>query len=243
LPAALEVWFHRPSAAVATGDLRPEARSAACKENTRMRLLTLTFQSAEKFLRHYSDQYEVGAVFYRTKSEVESGEEVLLEIAFPGLPNKALVRGVVLGPKEDGIWIAFHRNDISTRDFLLKIARGELEITNRSPRAHDRFPADVPVSYKALSGPGEMRHARAIDLAAASAFVRTDEPPEMGTRLELVLGPLGDEAETFTVQGEVTKLRNDDDPGFAVHFDAQAADGPRLRRLLRTASETGRVSL
>ena len=208
-----------------------------------MRLLTLTFHSAEKFLRHYSEQYEMGALFYRTKSEVEAGEEVLLEIAFPGLPNRALVRGEVLGPKEDGIWIAFHRNDGSTRDFLVKLARGEVEITDRSPRAHSRFPADVPVSYKDRAGSGDMRHARAIDLAAASAFVRTDEPPEPGTQLELVLGPLGDEAETFTVHGEVTKLRNDDDPGFAVHFDAQAADGPRLRRLLRTASETGRVSL
>jgi Tfp pilus assembly protein PilZ len=209
-----------------------------------MRLLTLTFRSAEKFLRHYSDQYEAGALFYRTKSEVEAGEEVLLEIAFPGLPNRSLVRGVVLGPKEDGIWIAFHRNDVSTRDFLLKIARGEIEITDRSARAHDRFPTDVPVSYKELAKSGEMRHARAVDLAAASAFVRTEEPPEAGTKLELVLGPLGDEAETFTVHGEVTKLRNDDEyRGFAVHFDAQAADGPRLRRLLRTASETGRVSL
>jgi Tfp pilus assembly protein PilZ len=208
-----------------------------------MRLLTLTFRSADRFLSHYSDQYEVGAVFYRTKSGVEAGEEVLLEIAFPGLPNRALVRGVVLGPKEDGIWIAFHRNDVSTRDFLLKIANGEIEITDRSSRAHSRYPADVPVSYKELSGGGEMRHARAIDLAAASAFVRTEEPPEPGTRLELVLGPLGDEAETFTVQGEVTTLRSDDDPGFAVRFDAQSADGPRLRRMLRTARETGRVSL
>ena len=207
-----------------------------------MRLLTLTFRSADKFLRHYSDQYEVGALFYRTKSDVEAGEEVLLEISFPGLPNRALVRGVVLGPKEDGIWIAFHRNDVSTRDFLLKIARGEVEITDRSHRAHDRFPADVPVSYKELASNGEMRHARAIDLAAASAFVRTEEPPEEGTDLELALGPLGDEAETFTVHGAVTKVRSDDDPGFAVRFDAQAADGPRLRRMLRTASETGRVS-
>ena len=206
-----------------------------------MRLLTLSFRSAEKFLRHYSEEYEVGALFYRTKSEVETGEEVLLEISFPTLPNRVLVRGVVLGPKEDGIWVAFHRNDISTRDFLLKVARGELEIT-RVPRAHSRFPTDVAVSYKDREG-GELRHARATDLAAASAFVRGEEPPAVGTKLELVFGPLGDESETFTVHGEVTKLRNDDDPGFAVHFDAHAGDGPQLRRLLRTASETGRVSL
>ncbi len=208
-----------------------------------MRLLTLSFRSAESFLRHYSEPNDTGALFYRTKSEVERGEEVLLEISFPALPNRALVRGVVLGPKDDGIWVALHESDASTRDFLLKVARGEVEITERSARAHDRFPADVPVSYKELTEGSEMRHARAVDLAASSAFVRAQEPPEPGTKLELVFGPLGDEAETFTVHGEVTKLRHHDDPGFAVRFDAKAADGPQLRRLLRTASETGRVSL
>lgn len=208
-----------------------------------MRLLTLTFRSADSFLRHYSEHNETGALFYRTKSEVEPGEEVLLEISFPRLPNRSLVRGVVLGPKEDGIWLAFHGNDASTRDFLLGVARDEIEITDRSARAHDRFPADVPVSYKAREDGGEMRHARAIDLAAASAYVRTQEPPEPGAPLELVFGPLGDDADTFTVYGEVTSTRHEEDPGFAVHFDPQAGDAPSLRRRLRQASETGRVSL
>lgn len=208
-----------------------------------MRLLALTFRSPDSFLRHYSDHNDAGAVFYRTKSEVERGEEVLLEIDFPTLPNRALVRGVVLGPKDDGIWVAFHDSDSSTRDFLLGVARGEIEIKGRSPRSHDRLPTDVPVSYKAIGGEGEMRHARAVDLAAASAFVRTEEPPEEGTSLELVFGPLGDDADTFTVQGDVTKIRSDEDPGFAVHFDAQAGDAPQLRRRLRHAFEAGRVSL
>ena len=209
-----------------------------------MRLLTFTFSSADQFLRHYSDEYEGGALFYRTKTETEPQEDVLLEVAFPQLPNRMLLRGYVLGPKEDGIWVAFNDSDASTRDFLLKIAQGDLEITQKAARAHDRFPTDVPVSYKPAAGDGDIRHARAVDIAVSAMFVRTDEPPDAGEQLELVIGPIGEEAETFTVRGEVSNQRDQGDHrGFAVRFDNKTADGPRLRRFLRNASETGRVSL
>jgi Tfp pilus assembly protein PilZ len=210
-----------------------------------MRLLTLSFNSADEFLQHYSDERAEGAVFHRTRTDLESGDEVLFEVAFPGLPNRALVRGRVLGRKQDGYWLLFDPADTSTRDFLLDLARGDVEITKRPARGHSRFPADVPVSYK-LDGSSSSSYVtgRAADLGPTGVFVRADEPPEVGSGVELVIGPLGDEEETFTVHGKVTNQRDEDGArGFAVHFDGKSADSSRLRKLLRNASETGRVSL
>ncbi len=201
-----------------------------------MRILTVPFLSSAEFLSHFSEKNGDGALFCRTRTELEPDEQVLLEISFPGLPNRALVRGsVVTRVAGRGSWVAFDAADASTRDFLVGIAQGQLAVT-AVERAHDRFPAELPVAF-ALAG-GAASESQTSDVSASGAFIRCDAAPAVGTRVKLTLAAGGD-AQPLELQGEVTRAKAD---GFAVQFEPRSGENNRrLRALLRRASETGRI--
>ena len=92
-----------------------------------MRLVTVAFSSAEDFLKHYSDAYPNGALFCRTRAPVSLREAVLLEISFPGLPNRALIRGLAVSVKHGtGAWIRWSRFDRRTGEFVCRCAKGDV---------------------------------------------------------------------------------------------------------------------
>jgi Tfp pilus assembly protein PilZ len=213
-----------------------------------MRLLTVAFASATEFLDSYSDAYPSGAVFCGTRAPVELDTQVLVEIHFPELPNRALVRGRVVSlVARSGAWVRFAEEDRATCEFLVRLARGELTIQERMERTHRRFPAELPVDCQIEEldeeGPDRLL-SRTQDLGAGGAFVRSSSPPAIGTRVCLIIGPTSDTGESFRIYGRVAWARRDEDQcGFGVCFDTRAEDhdARRLRALLRRASATGRL--
>src|SRR5262245_25397227 len=103
-----------------------------------MRLITVAFLSAAEFIASYDE----GTLFARTRTDAALGEVVLVEISFPGLPNRPLVRATVEGLRVDteGLKLRIAEADASTRDFLVRLAGGELHI-KAVHRTHKRFPA------------------------------------------------------------------------------------------------------
>ncbi|HUH04265.1 MAG TPA: PilZ domain-containing protein [Kofleriaceae bacterium] len=210
-----------------------------------MRLLTVPFFSSAEFLSHYSGKHPDGAIFCRTRTDLEVGEAILVEVSFTGLPNRALLRASVLSLEAGrGAWLALDPADVSTRDFLLRLARGELEVTEKMERNYDRFPTSLPVAIKVTSPAttNEVSQSQTTDLSASGVFIRSATPPPVGARVQLVIdapGPTG----AFSLEGEVTWVRNSPtEQGFGVHFrDKRGEDNRRLRALLRRASESGRV--
>ena len=212
-----------------------------------MRLVTLPFASSADFLSSYSEAYPGGALHCRTKADLRDGEVVLVEISFPGLPNRVLVRGIVVDSiADEGAWLRFHEADVTTRDFLLGVARGHIQVTPTTERSFERFPAAVPVDCR-IERDGREDHlvTQTADLGAGGAFIESAAPPPVGTRVTLSIAPAGSGLEPLTVEGEVVWVRNDADArGFAVRFqDPRNADNRRLRATLRHASERGRLSL
>lgn len=208
-----------------------------------MRLLTISFLSSAEFLSHYSSKHEDGALFCRTRTELTKDEKVLLEISFPGLPNRALVRARVLSLEPaKGAWVTFLAEDVSTRDFLVGLARGELEVSSRAERSHNRFPAALPVAIRVAEEDTGKSHPAVTqthtgDVSASGVFVRSDSSPAVGTKVQLVID--GPEGARFSLVGEVSWVNAE---GFGVHFhDKRKEDNRRLRTLLRRASESGRV--
>lgn len=216
-----------------------------------MRLLTVAFLSSAEFLSHYSEKHAEGALFFRTRTELEEGEAVLVEISFAGLPNRALVRANVLSIEQGkGVWLAFDPADASTRDFLLRLARGEVVVTEKMERAHSRFPASLPVAIKVEQNEADsgsqaaVSESQTLDVSAAGVFIRASSPPPIGTRIQMMIGPApGADEEKFILEGEVAWIREEEgEEGFGVHFrHGRNEDGRRLRTLLRRASESGRV--
>lgn len=204
-----------------------------------MRLVTLAFATKEEFLAAYHPS-DGGSLSTRTRTDASIGEEVLIEISFPGLPNRALVRAVVMGIAfEHGLRFAFSAADVTTRDFLLAVARGEATVQT-THRDHARFPAHLKATWNVRGA--APRATTLEDVSAGGAFVRADDPPAVATEVELAITAPGGEALAAT--GTVAWLRQGKDPGFGVEFHDMAGEtGRKLRALLRHASESAEVAL
>jgi uncharacterized protein (TIGR02266 family) len=204
-----------------------------------MRLVTLAFPSAAAFLTAYDD----GVITVGTRTDAVLGEQILAEVSFPGLPNRALVRAAVDGLliDEEGLRIRVSEADASTRDFMLRIARGELKMS--AHREHKRFPASLEVRYTCDDG-ADVHEAMVEDLGAGGTFVQTQTPPSVGTKVKLTIQvPGGKEVNASGIVAWV-KTGPGHDAGFGVDFDpVEGDDGRLLRNLLRRASETAEVDL
>lgn len=204
-----------------------------------MRLVTLAYETKEEFLSSYHPA-DGGTLSTRTRTDGNIGEDVLIEISFPGLPNRALVRAQVMGIAfEHGLRFAFAPADVTTRDFLLQVANGEVSV-EPVHRDHTRFPSALHATW-ALPG-GVASPTLVEDLSAGGAFVRAESPPAVATEVELSITAPG--GETLVAHGSVAWLRQGKNPGFGVEFSELTAEtGRKLRAMLRHASESAQVSL
>lgn len=205
-----------------------------------MRLVTLAYATAEEFLASY-DPRDGGTISVKTRTDGTIGEKLLVELSFPGLPNRALVRAMVTSITfEHGLRFVIDQADVTTAEFLLSIARGD-NIVMAAHRDHARFPTTLRATWS-LAGGARESTTIVEDLSAGGAFVRAATPPDIGASVELTISvPTGPALET---SGHVAWVRHGKAPGFGVDFDALVGDsGMRLRSLLRKASETAQVEL
>lgn len=201
-----------------------------------MRLLTLAYPAASDFLAAYDDASRT--LVAHTKTEAEIGENLLVEIAFPALPNRPLLRASCCGLVTGGLRLELDDADAATREFLVKIAKGEQLDT--SHREHKRFPTTLPVEY-VHQGAKVTSHVE--DLSAGGCFVCADHPPTIGTAVSLEITP-PDDSGPMQLKGLVAWVREGKEPGFGVEFEAaDSADGRRLRIMLRRAMGSGEVDL
>jgi len=213
-----------------------------------MRLMTCVFESADAFLDSYSVESSEGVLYCRTRSALAVGELLVVEVSFPGLANRTLVRGAVSAVKPGrGAWVRLHPADADTRDFLLAFARGEVPLADQVERGYRRIPIALPVTCH-IEEVDEPRSERLLgmthDVGGGGAWVEAAAAPAVGTRVSLVLGPLdarGDD--TIRLDGRVAWLRRGARKhGFGVRFDTKGCgDARRLRGLLRRACESGWV--
>lgn len=204
-----------------------------------MRLVTLVFATADEFLAAYHPA-DGGTLSTRTRTDGTIGERVLLEVSFPGLPNRALLRADVSGiAHEHGLRFSIAADDASTRDFLVAIAHGEVRVESAVHRGHARFPAALSATWHVG---GDVLPTTVEDLSAGGAFLRTDTPPALGTEVAVTIAAPG--GEPLALTGHVAWIRQGKLPGFGVDFVPAVGDaGRRLRALLRHASETATVDL
>jgi len=203
-----------------------------------MRLLTLAFPSQGDFLAAHDEKS--GTLLAHTKTEATKGEALLVEIAFPRLPNRPLVRAHCSEIVDGGLRLRVDDADASTLDFLLKIARGDVSVESTVHREHKRFPSALSVEYTLDAGAAMISQVE--DLSIGGCFVRAHRPPAVGALVTLDITVL-DETPVH-VTGHVAWVRAGDNPGFGVEFDAAESPGAKkLRTILRRALGTGEVDL
>lgn len=194
-------------------------------------------------MRHYQPAFATGGVFYPTRNLLPLLDQVVLEIRFPQLVNKTMIRGQVAWCRSGqhrtklraGLGIEFHATEGRRRDYLLAVARGQGHkvVTRR----HRRLPVSLPAQWR---HPNERAIFQAVveDIGPGGAFVRGGSPPLLGSEVILGVVPPGGVC-PIEIAARVAWSRHiPGEDGFGVEFRSRDAGGVRrLKELVRRLEE------
>jgi len=200
-----------------------------------MRILKVRFRDAESFLSAYAAEHPFGGLFCPTTTALEAGEELLVEVGFPKLPNKTLLRGTVISWRNAiprlrvraGAVVAFAASEDNKRLFLLDVAEGKRQ--DAIKRRHARVPIIVPCRWRLADATDEME-ARLRDISVGGAQLLTEE--HLDTDEDIVvelIAPGG--ARPISI---VAKVRNSVPDGYGLRFIYRDGGGSRrLKEVVR----------
>jgi Tfp pilus assembly protein PilZ len=215
-----------------------------------MKILFATFESPEDFL----DRLDVGeggggvaTLSVRTRARYEDGEQIILEIGYPGLPNRILTRAVAVSPKkrrDDEQLFRLHEGEEHKRDFLIAVASGRA--TASWKRRHRRFPMRMPARFVVEGEEVTLRgDAETEDMGSGGLSLKTSRTLPDGAKVTIVLEPGEgvDGFEELEFTGRVVWNRKDDSvTGVGIQFDTLGGDQmKRLRRMIRDVKLRGKT--
>lgn len=205
-----------------------------------MRILKARYRNTGEFLAHLQTSFASGGIFYPTREPIPVGENVVVEIRFPELTDRVLVRGFVAWRRparhrqkiRAGVGIEFVASEKSKVDFVVHLARGEIE-RPVAPRRHRRLPVELGVNWRVKEDRANFS-SKLDDIGAGGAFIRSTEMPQPGTSLVLEVLPPG-AAVPLSIEGRVAWARQDPGAeGFGVEFRCRDTGGlRRLKELVR----------
>jgi Tfp pilus assembly protein PilZ len=189
-----------------------------------------------------------GRLRVATKARYKSRQAVVLEIGFPGLPNRVLLRATAAGEATaaDALFEIVPGEE-HKRDFLVAVASGKAQ-ASALHRRHRRFPMRLPARFVVDGGQGVPLRgdAETEDVGPSGVFLKTPRSLPEGARVTVVLDPLDGSAE-LELTGRVVYTRKPgsdegSEPGVGVQFDKPTTDDrKRLRRMIRDVKVQGRM--
>jgi Tfp pilus assembly protein PilZ len=157
-----------------------------------MRILKARFKTREAFLDAFQEAPPPGAIFCATTQPLARDEAAVVEVFFPGLPNRVLVRGAALWwrralPRQRvraGCLLGFDADEKDKVHFLRAAADGGPE--PRMRRRHARLPVRLPVRWS-KPGSSSTLAAHIEEIGIGGALLVTGERPPIGTDVVLDL--------------------------------------------------------
>lgn len=205
-----------------------------------MRILKARYRSGAEFLNHYQSSFLYGGVFFPTREQLPLGESVVVEVRFPELGDRVLLRGFVAWRRQGrhrsgqrgGIGVEFLAAERFKRDYLLAVAKGEIAGVV-SQRRHKRLPIELRVDWRVKEA--RSRYSATLDdIGPGGAFLRTREFHPAGTPVVIELVPPG-AAAPLAIEGRVAWARQEPgEEGLGVEFRCRDTGGlRRLKELVR----------
>lgn len=179
-----------------------------------------------------------------TRARPARGTDVVVEVFWPGLPNRVYVRAEVCGATPTGrLVVAPSRDEQRKLAFLMATARGDGG--GVYPRRHRRYCVRIPLSWRPF-GSTHMWPGVAEDLSSGGVSIASARFP-VREHESVVLRMQADWShQDLVLTGAVrhVRVRSDRDMIVGVGFHcASAADRRDLRRLLRAFAGRGVVVL
>lgn len=201
-----------------------------------MRLLRLRVRSADEWRGYFASGPHANRLFVPTTARVADGEQVLVEVSGPSLPNKVVIRADVEKwqpalPRlrvRAGASVQLVDGEAHKRAFIDDALAGRLVAIPR--RKHDRFPVTVPVRFRA-GDRVEAVDGTLIEIGAGGALLTAATIPMVESEVLLELVPPG-AVVPMTVAARVSYHTPTGAAG--VRFVSRDSDGARrLRELVR----------
>lgn len=175
-------------------------------------------------------------IFVPTTDPMVAGDDVMVEVTSPSLPNKVLIRGLVAAwrpalPRlrvRAGATVQLPAAEAHKRDFVHDALSGRR--TDVPRRRHDRFPVTVAVRYRIGQDPAQ-HDSTLSEVSAGGGMLNTTEPLALGTEIILEVAPPGSVA-PMTISSKVSY--HTPGGGTGLKFVYRDGDGSRrLRELVR----------
>jgi Tfp pilus assembly protein PilZ len=173
-----------------------------------MQILKARFRNTRDFLEAYNEDLPSGGLFCPTTRALDENEPVVVEIHFPGLPNKIMLRGKVLWwrgalPRlrvRAGAMVAFEEPEQEKKDFVLEIASGQR--ASGIKRRHARIPISMKIQWRHADA-SALYESELHEISIGGALLVTEETLQMGDELILqFITPGG--AIPISITGKVT---------------------------------------
>jgi hypothetical protein len=177
-----------------------------------------------------------GGAFCPTTTELQPNTPVVVEFNCDALPNKVLIRGVVLSwrpalPRmriRAGATVEFDPEEAPKRDFVLQTMRGARAPSRR--RKHTRIPVGVAVKVREANQL-DATDAELREISVSGGLLTGSIQPPVGTDVVMEIAPPGSEA-PFDLSGRVVYHAGPNQTG--VRFLYREGGGSRrLRELVR----------
>jgi len=200
-----------------------------------MEILKVRFRTNEEFQESFNDELPNGGLFCPTTTPLETGQEVIVELSVPALPNKVLVRGTVRNwrpalPRlrvRAGAMVEFDAEEGTKRDFILETVEGTRNPSSR--RRHTRLPVSVPVRYRS-TGDAAFTDTELTEISVGGAMLSAVTLP-LDIDVILEITPPG-AVSAIAISGKTTY--HGDNGGTGLKFVYRDGGGSRrLRELVR----------
>ncbi len=201
-----------------------------------MVILKLRIRTSDEWRELVPGDAVTEPVFVPTTDELETGQQVVIEISSTLLPNKVLIRGTVQAwrpalPRmrvRAGATIELAADEQTKLTFLNDVFSGKR--TDVPRRRHHRLPVSVPVRYR-LSNSASFVDCGISEIGVGGALLTTSEPLPIDTELTLEVVPPGGAA-PIAIASKVSY--HVPSGGSGIRFMSRDGDGDRrLRELIR----------
>ena len=201
-----------------------------------MVILKLRIKSADEWRELAPGESVTEPIFVPTTDELESGQNVIVEIASQLLPNKVLIRGTVQAwrpalPRmrvRAGATVELGSDEQAKLTFLNDVLSGKR--TDVPRRRHHRLPVNVQVRYRVTNSPSYVE-CGVSEIGVGGALLTTETPLPIDTELTLEVIPPG-AAAPLAIAGRVSY--HVPNGGSGLRFVSRDGDGDRrLRELIR----------
>jgi Tfp pilus assembly protein PilZ len=204
-----------------------------------MRILKARYRTSDEFLEHYLPTLPGGGVFYPTREQIPVGTDLIVEVRYPELVNRQMMRVFVAWRRAGrhrtglraGLGLEFQQAETRRRDFLLAVAHGEVH--DLTTRRHRRLPITLIADWR-VALDRETHSSSVEDIGPGGAFLRTTEFLPPGTEIVLDITPPGS-LRPLEIAGKVAWTRHTvGEEGLGVEFKTRDAGGTRrLKELVR----------